>query len=202
MEPFMPEAEIIFEREGIEGILPVGSYIGDAIRRFGVHGYERCSEAHDCSVTVTRGEDLLSPLTQIETEHFAGTGRKTGERLACQARIERPGEIVVMTQEKQEAPKPDETKSDQYRKEFAEMPLEEKIAELMKLEAIAFGETFSFILNSPFKVFEKVGDVMAEFGMKLEDKAKQAQRPAEHAANETAGKSKTRHKKEKPKKEH
>jgi hypothetical protein len=60
------------------------------------------------------------------------------------------------------------------------LPLEQKISELMKLEAIALGDTFSFILNSPFKVFEKIGDVMADFGMKLENKARDAQRPEEH----------------------
>jgi hypothetical protein len=85
-----------------------------------------------------------------------------------------------MTKEKQEEAKPDEDKSENYRKEFAELPLEQKITELLKLEAIALGDTFSFIVNSPYKVFEKIGDVMADFGMKLENKAREARKPEEH----------------------
>jgi hypothetical protein len=53
----------------------------------------------------------------------------------------------------------------------------------MKLEAIALGDTFSFIVNSPYKIFEKVGDVMAGFGMKLENKEREARRPEEHSNN-------------------
>jgi hypothetical protein len=41
------------------------------------------------------------------------------------------------------------------------------------------------------KVFEKVGDVMAEFGMKLENDAKKAQRPAEHEEAKTNGEAKS-----------
>lgn len=181
----MSAATITFTREGLEGIIPVGSYIGDAMRRFGVHGYDRCDAEHDCVVTIQSGEDLLSPLTTVESEHFAADGRKTGERLACHAKIERAGDIVVMTKEtKNEEAKAEAPTGEDYRKQFAELPLDQKIAELMKLEAMALGDTFSFILNSPFKVFEKVGDIMADFGMKLEDKAKQAQRPVEHAEAE------------------
>jgi ferredoxin len=177
----MADAQITFEREDIEGIIPVGSYLGDALRRFGIKGFDRCSAEHDCEVTVTSGEEFLSTPTAVETEHFGGDSRKSGDRLACHARIERSGEIVIMTREKEQEPKPDEPKSEQYRKEFTELPLEQKISELMKLEAIALGDTFSFIINSPYKIFEKVGDVMADFGMKLENKAREAQRPEEHA---------------------
>lgn len=177
----MADAEITFEREDIDGVIPVGSYIGDALRRFGIKGFDRCTAEHDCEVTVTSGKEFLSAPTAVETEHFGGDMRKSGERLACHARIERSGEIVVMTKEKKEEPKSDEPKGEQYRKDFTELPLEQKISELMKLEAIALGDTFSFILNSPYKIFEKVGDVMAGFGMKLENKAREAQRPEEHA---------------------
>jgi ferredoxin len=176
----MADAQITFEREEIDGVIPVGSYIGDALRRFGVKGFDHCTAEHDCEVTITSGEELLSAPTAVESEHFGGDKRKSGERLACHTRIERPGEIVVMTKEKTEEPKPDEPKSEQYRKEFAELPLEQKISELMKLEAMALGDTFSFIVNSPYKIFEKIGDVMADFGLKLENKAREAQRPEEH----------------------
>ena len=44
----------------------------------------------------------------------------------------------------------------------------------MKLEAIALGETISYVINSPFTIGDKVMDVMAEFGFKKEQKAKEA----------------------------
>ena len=60
------------------------------------------------------------------------------------------------------------------------MPLEKQIASLVQLETIALGETVSFIINSPFKIGEKIMDVMAEFGMKKEEREKEAVRPDEH----------------------
>jgi len=181
----MADAYVTFEREGREGIVAVGSYLGDVIGRFGIADRDECTTEHDCVVTIKSGEEFLSKPTSVETEHFSGSGRKSGERLACHAKIERPGEIVVMTQEKKKKEeKTAESTSDQFRKEFEELPLEQKIAELMKLEAIAFGDTVSYIANSPFKVFEKIGDVMADFGMKLENKAKSAQRPEEHTKSD------------------
>src|ERR1051325_11251164 len=101
----MSDVEIKFEREGLEGLVPVGTYIGDAMRRFGIRDVEHCNargDEHDCLVEITSGDDLLSPLTSIESEHFGAEGRKSGQRLACQAKIERAGEIVVMTKKKQE----------------------------------------------------------------------------------------------------
>lgn len=179
----MTEAEIRFEREGRDGIVAVGSYLIDAMKRLGIRLEGDCTleqDIHFCSVEVKDGIEHLSPLTASETEHFSQAGRRNNERLACQAKIEKPGEIVIMTQEKKEETKKDDNKSEQYKKEFVEMPLEKKIASLVQLEAITLGETFSFIINSPFKILEKVGDVMAEFGMNLEKKAKEASRPAEH----------------------
>ncbi|HEY2865691.1 MAG TPA: hypothetical protein VGJ02_01250 [Pyrinomonadaceae bacterium] len=180
----MDDVEIKFTREDLEGIVPIGTYLGDAMRRLGVPAGEPCdaaTDSHDCVVTVTKGAELLSPLTSLETTYFEPDGPKDGERLACQTKIERPGEIEVMTKEKTTTEEPaKEAESNEYRKQFTELPLEKKIADLMRLEAITLGETFSFILNSPFKVFEKVGDVMAEFGMKLERDAKQSRRPSEH----------------------
>jgi hypothetical protein len=138
-------------------------------------------------VVIKSGSDLLSEMTKTETEYFLNHERKTNERLACQVKIEKPGEIEIMTKEKVQDPAPEEKaaaadSSEEYRKAFAEMPLEKKIANLVQLETIALGETFSFILNSPFKIADKVMDVMAEFGFKKEEREKEAARPAEHKA--------------------
>ena len=195
----MADVEIKFERENLEGVVAVGTYLIDAAKRFGIHFDDICvpeSGVHYCSVVISSGIDLLSPLTNIETEYFQNNGRGTNERLACQAKIEKAGEVVVMTKEKAKAA-PDETqnasdRSEEYRKEFAEMPLEKKIANLVQLETIAFGETVSFIINSPFKIADKFLDVMAEFGFKKEEQEREAARPAEHNENGSAKKPKSK----------
>ena len=186
----MAEVEIKFEREKQEGVVPVGTYLIDAAKRFGIRFEEACSideGIHFCSVTVPSGAHLLSPKTKAESEHFAEHGHRTNERLACQTKIDSPGEVVVMTKEKAKEPKVEtngEDTNEQYRKQFAELPLEKKIANLVQLETIALGETVSFIINSPFKVADKVMDVMAEFGFKKEEQQKDAARPAEHKENQ------------------
>jgi ferredoxin len=168
----MGEVEIKFERENLSGVVAVGTYLNDAGKRLGIRFQGECvpqEDIHFCRFVVSEGNELLSELTRLEREHFAGSGRTEGERLACQTKLERAGEIVIMTEEKKTADAEEATaddKSEKYRKEFVGMPLEKKIASLVELEAIALGETFSFIVNSPFKVFDKVMDVMAEFGLK------------------------------------
>src|SRR6186997_3034102 len=99
----MAEVEIKFERENREGVVAVGTYLIDAAKRFGIHFDEIClreSDEHHCSVIVSSGIDLLSPLTRAENRYFKKNGRKTNERLACQAKIEKAGEVVVMTKKK------------------------------------------------------------------------------------------------------
>lgn len=199
----MAEAEVRFIRENREGVVAVGTYLIDAAKRFGIHFEDVCAtetDTHCCSVTVVSGSDLLSGLTKAETKHFEKHGRKTNERLACQVKIEKPGEVEIMTKEEVHDPAPEAKAADgdsneEYRKAFTEMPLEKKIANLVQLETIALGETVSFIINSPFKVADKVMDVMAEFGFKKEEREKEAARPADHQAKASESNSKAKTKK-------
>lgn len=184
----MSEADIKFERENIEGLIPVGTYLSNAAGRFGIRFKEECRPEeghHGCEVEVTKGGELLSEPTAAETKYFEEHGPRGDRRLACQAKIERSGEITIMTMagettEKTTSEEQDK-KADDYRKEFAEMPLEKKIASLVQLEAMAFSETISFVVNSPYMVFDKMLDVLAEFGLRKEQHEKEATRPKEHA---------------------
>ncbi len=179
------EVEVTFKRENVSGVVPIGTYLFDAARRLGVEvECERRGESDDCAMHIKDGGELLSEITKAEKEHLTSKRRKNGERLACQTKFERPGEVVIMTTKKKEEEKPaDEEKYDAYRKGFEELPLEKKIADLLHFEAVAFGETVSFVLNSPSMIFGKIMDVMAEFGLKMENDAKKATRPNEHKAN-------------------
>lgn len=184
----MSEAKIVFKREGREGVIPVGTYLSDAAKRFGVLFEGKCvpvENVHFCKVTVAEGENALTAATSLESQYFADNPGDGPERLSCQVKIKDPEEIVIMTteKEKQEEEKNGSAASgESYVKEFRDLPLEKKIAELVQLEAVTLGETVSFVINSPYLVFEKVMDVLAEFGMKKEENSKRDVRPAEHAA--------------------
>ncbi|MGC2234845.1 MAG: hypothetical protein WA584_01620 [Pyrinomonadaceae bacterium] len=184
----MEEVDIKFERENISGVAAAGIYLFDAAKRFGVDvECERTGETDACAMQILQGRELLSDLTKAEIEQLSDERRKNGERLACQAKIEKSGEVTVMTKEKvKEEKEPTEARKEEYRKEFEELPLEKKIASLVELEAIALGETLSFVINSPYKAVEKVMDVLAEFGLKFEKEAKEATRPPEHKSEDAA----------------
>ena len=194
----MADVEIKFESEGVDGIVAVGTYLIDAAKRFGIRFDEACdnpNDLHFCPFIVSSGSDILSPLTSTETEHFASHGRRSNERLACEAKIIKSGEITIMTDKKpdpkHEAEKTSEKAKADFHAEFASLPLEKKIASLLKMEAVTLSETFDYVINSPMKVVEKVGDVIAEFGMKIEKEAKKASRPKdEQAAKDDAPKAK------------
>src|SRR5689334_10484586 len=114
----MEDVEIRFSREGLEGIVPVGTYLADAMRRMGVaidEPSDLATNTHHCVVTVTEGAELLSPLTSLEIKFFEEEGSKPSRRLACQAKLERAGEMEVMTEEKKAEEKTPEAESDEYR---------------------------------------------------------------------------------------
>jgi len=189
------EAELKFEREERNGVVAVGTYLFDAARRMGIEIDAECGrrgECDSCAVRVKSGDEFLSEITEREKEHLTAKRRKNGERLSCQVKIETAGEIVIMTHKKKEEEKPEaEAKTEEYRKEFETLPLEKKIASLLELEAIALSDTLSFIVNSPSHIVGKIMDVMAEFGLKLEDDDKKAKRPKEHKTEGKTGETET-----------
>ncbi len=185
----MNEVDVKFESEGLTGVVPVGTYLSDAASRLGIRFEPACDleeKEHSCSVTITTGLDLLSDLTSQEIDTIEAA-RENGERLACQTRIEKAGEVVVMTKAKDsenEVPKPAEVSPEEYRKQFAELPLEKKIGEIVHLEMMTLSETLTYVANAPYTVADKILEVMAVFGFRKEEKAKVETRPKEHRVNE------------------
>ena len=178
----MSDAEVRFKREDAEGLVAVGTYLSDAAKRFGVKFEPECVPAaadHNCAVHILKGGELLSEMTAAEKD----AKLDKGWRLACHAKTEKAGEIEVMTKEKPVTPEEEKEKAEDYRKRFEELPLEKKMAELVRLEGIALSETLSFVINSPYQVADKIMGFMAEFGFKMDADKKAASKPEEHRTN-------------------
>jgi ferredoxin len=186
----MQEVKLVFEREGIEGIVPVGAYLSDSAKRLGVRAAD-CDitgDEHDCAFEITEGMELLSKISPAETARLKAADANGHTRLACFAVIEQSGEITIMTSRKKEEKKPDApVTAEEFKKSFTEMPLQEKLSKLVELEAIALTDTLSFVLNSPYTVADKLMGVMADFGLKKEADQKQASRPPEDAPDPGKG---------------
>lgn len=178
----MNEVDIKFERENLAGIVAVGTYLSDAAARFGIELQgEEFEEKLFSVVKIIKGGEFLSAPTRTENELLSDERLNSGERLAEQTKIEKAGEIIVMSTEKKAEEKPTEQETqEKYRKDFEALPLQKKISSLLELEAIALSETLSFIFNSPSKIVSMGMDVLAEMGLKLEDDAKKQKRPEDH----------------------
>ncbi len=178
------EVELRFEPSGRYGVVAVGSYLLDAARRLGVKLDDELGEfgiTPGCFVEIIKGRELLSKPTKLELEHLSQQNRKKGDRLPSQTKIEKPGELVVMVTENK---KPEVSQFESFKKEFDQLPLEEKVRNLMELEQVTLGETFAYILDLPATIGAKIRDGIADFGFKMEHDEKNAKRPEEHKAEE------------------
>jgi ferredoxin len=164
------------------GIVAENSYLWDAAKRLGIHLEATCGGSgtcDTCAVTILSGAENLSTPTSAEMQHLTDERRHAGERLACQTRIQTSGEITIMVKEKvtEEA---EEKKEREWRKDFQDLPFDKKFATLVELEAVALGETFSFVANLPMALSNKVVDILASFGWKMDKTERRARRPIEH----------------------
>jgi ferredoxin len=164
------------------GLIAENTYLWDAAKRLGVPLIAECEgrgTCDTCAMTVLEGGGLLSAPTTAELEVLSDERRAAGERLACQTKIERSGEITVMVKEK--VVETDEEKKERnFRQDFQELPLEKKFATLVEIETVALGETVNFIANLPFTIGNKVVDLMAKFGWEAEKQFRTTRRPTEH----------------------
>src|SRR5215213_8914252 len=130
--------EIKFEPDGLSGLVAEGAYLWDAAKRLGVRLPAECQgrgECDTCAVSVEQGMELLSSLTDAERERLSPERLAAGERLACQTKVERGGELVLrIVPATERAPTSDETVKD-LRKELNDLPLGRKLATLVELEA-------------------------------------------------------------------
>jgi ferredoxin len=169
----------------LNGIVAEGAYLWDVAKRMGVRLPAECQgrgECDTCAVVVEEGATLLSSLTDAERERLSPERLAVGERLACQTKVERGGDLVlrpVPATERQ--PTEEETVKD-FRKEFREMPLQKKLSTLVEFEAVAAWQALTAVADFPFAVFEKGLDLLAGRGRTLHQRERAARRPSEHRA--------------------
>src|SRR5687768_3401185 len=112
---------ITFEPSGLSGVVAEGTYLIDAARRMGVSLGAGCTigktECPSCLVSVKTGSNLLSAPSALEQKQLAPEDLDQSLRLACQVKLEYPGEVVVMASARKTGAPLRDTPSE-LRKEF------------------------------------------------------------------------------------
>lgn len=155
---------ITFEPSGVSGVVAQGTYLIDAARRMGVSMGTGCTigkgECPSCLISVKAGADFLSAPTAAEQRLLGDEQLAQSLRLACQVKLENPGEVVVMASaRKPGGGTPRDTKSE-LRRDFGSLPLNQKIATLLQLEAITMSEAFDSAIEKPLAFGAKTMDAL------------------------------------------
>ena len=155
---------ITFEPSGISGVVAQGTYVIDAARRLGVSLGSGCTtgkgDCPSCVVSVKTGAELLSTPSAAEEKQLGDEYLGQAYRLACQAKIENPGDVVVMVsavQPRSTAATSAENEAE-LRKKFGALPLSKKLATLMQLEALTMTEAFDSAIEKPLAFGSKIFD--------------------------------------------
>lgn len=153
---------ITFQPSGLSGLVAEGTYLIDAARRMGASLGTGCTagkgECPACVVSVKAGADLLSVPSAAEEKQLGAEHLEQSLRLACQVKIENPGEVVVMvTARPQTRTEPVDTEAD-LRKKFSSLPLSKKLATLMQFEALTMSEAFDSAIEKPLAFGSKTFD--------------------------------------------
>jgi ferredoxin len=173
-----------FAPDGQHGVVAEGTYLWDVGKRLGVRLPAECEgrgECDSCAVTVKEGATLLSSLTNAERTRLSPERLASGERLACQAKAERAGTLVLqpVAQEATSEKKSEEASKD-LRADFRDMSLQEKFTTLMELEFITMSQTFRSVADASIAVLEKGVDAIVGVGRERARRERAAHRPPEH----------------------
>ena len=144
---------ITFEPSGISGVVAQGTYLIDAARRMGASLGAGCTagkgECPSCVVSVKTGAELLSLPSNAEEKQLGAENLDQSYRLACQTKIENHGDVVVMVSTAPPRTAPPVDQQAELRKKFGTLPLTQKLATLMQLEAITMSEAFDSAIEKP-----------------------------------------------------
>jgi len=139
--------EIKFEPDGPSGLVAEGTSVADAARRLGFQIPECGVCDATCAISIITGSTLLSDLTDTERQQLSPARLAAGERLACQCKAERGGELIIKLVTRSERARTADEKTTDLRKEFSELPFERKMATLIQLETIAMSQALDTIAD-------------------------------------------------------
>jgi len=154
---------VTFEPSGISGLVAQGTYLIDAGKRMGAPLGGGCTagkgECPACVISVKSGAQLLSMPTSVESKVLGVEGLNESLRLACQAKIEGQGDIVLsVTTHRGQAGAPAVDLPSDIEKKFGELNLSQKMAALLKFEAITMSEAFDAALQKPLALGTRAFD--------------------------------------------
>ncbi|HEY6660383.1 MAG TPA: 2Fe-2S iron-sulfur cluster-binding protein [Pyrinomonadaceae bacterium] len=156
---------ITFEPSGISGVVAEGTYLIDAAHRMGASLGAGCTagkgECPACAVSVKSGAALLSLPSLAEEKQLGAEQLDQHLRLACQVKIENPGEVVVMVAARPQTRSTPDNSESEVRTKFGALPLNKKIATLLQLEAITMSEAFDSAIEKPLAFGAKTFDAIA-----------------------------------------
>jgi ferredoxin len=172
---------VTFEPSGISGLVSQGTYLIDAARRMGAPIGNGCTggkgDCPSCVVSVKSGGDQLSTPTSAEARILGEGGLADSLRMACQAKIEGHGDIVLMVSAHRTHSPSAAVDPDDIAKKFGELTLNQKIVALLKFEAITMSEAWDAALQKPLAVGGRAFDsiVARARAARSQDKSKPAQ---------------------------
>jgi ferredoxin len=156
---------ITFEPSGISGVVAEGTYLIDAARRMGASLGAGCTvgkgECPACVISVKSGAALLSLPSLAEEKQLGVEQLDQNLRLACQVKIENPGEVVVMVATRPQTRSTPDNSEQELRTKFGALPLKKKLATLVQLEAITMSEAFDSAIEKPLAFGAKTFDAIA-----------------------------------------
>jgi ferredoxin, 2Fe-2S len=152
------------------GLVADGTCLLDAARRHGIPLPAECGgrgECDTCAVVVEAGAELLSEPTEAERLRLGPERVAAGERLACEARAVRGGDLALRPVPVAERAETTEETARDFKEEFKRLPLRKKLATLAGLEAEMAYETLVAAVDLPFQIFGKGLDLLAGRGRRL-----------------------------------
>jgi ferredoxin, 2Fe-2S len=175
--------EITFQPAGLSGLVAEGTYVIEAAKRMGVRISTECKGSGECTacvVSIVTGQLLLSAPTEHEQKTLGQEGLAQEQRLACQTRVERSGELVVAVLPEKAASEKDQRPVSDLRKDFAELPLDKKLVTLVQFEALTMSQAMDAIAAKTLSVGGRVIDLFASKGRNLRQRELELRHPPEH----------------------
>ena len=166
---------------GHTGLVADGTCLLDAAKRHGIALPTECGgrgECDTCAVVVEAGAELLSSPTEAERVRLGVERLAAGERLACQTKAEREGNLVLSPVPAAEGGETTEETARDFKEEFKRLPLRKKLATLAGLEAEMAYETLVTAVNLPFDIVGKGLDLLAGRGRRLSQNERARRSPA------------------------